>query len=770
MNEKVYSVPLIPMKGIITFPGQELSFEVGKPQSKQAIDIAQKNDGYIVLICLKNSRVSNVEKNNLYNTGTYCKIISVISNEANIPSYTVIAKAERRAVMTDFIDKELYLAVDADTYTDEPLDEENERSLKQTTLKLIDNLRLTSDCEDKVKKAKLALLSQCGMFCDAITMLFAEKIEKRQELLDTIDILDRFRILDEYLVEKAKYSQIDRAIEQRMKENIDASQKEFYLRARIQAIREELGDDSNAEIKKYREDIDSRDFPEYVKARLEKELRRLEALPMGSHEITPIRELVECILDLPWYERTDDVIDLEKARNILDRDHYGLTKVKDRIIEYLAVASRKKSLSGQIICLVGPPGVGKTSIVSSIAEAVGRNFVRMSLGGIDDESEIRGHRRTYIGAMPGRVISAMRQAKTINPVILFDEIDKLGKSYRGDPSAALLEVLDSAQNSTFRDHFLELPYDLSNVMFITTANSLDTIPGPLRDRMEIIEVPSYLEFEKVKIASEHLIPKILIETGISKDELIINDDSILEIVRGYTVESGVRTLQRTLESVCRKAVNEIVTTGVKSILIDHEHIEKYLGAAKRHYDKANSNARIGVVNGLAWTAYGGETLMIEVLPVPGGSGKIELTGSLGDVMKESAKIALTYVRANALKYGVENNYFDTHNIHIHAPEGAIPKDGPSAGVTMATAIMSAVSGKPVLPLIAMTGELTLTGNVTAVGGLREKLLAAIRADIKTVLVPFECKPSIDELESEILDNIEIIYISRAEEAFEKALM
>ena len=505
-----------------------------------------------------------------------------------------------------------------------------------------------------------------------------------------------------------------------------------------------------------------------MQERLEKEIRRLEELPTGSHESPVARSYIECLLELPWSEKSDDNLDVANARRILEEDHYGLDKVKERVLEHIAVSRLTGKVNGQILCFVGPPGVGKTSISSSIARAVGRKFIRMSLGGIRDEAEIRGHRRTYIGAMPGRIIAAMRQAGTMNPVILFDEIDKLASDYRGDPASALLEVLDSAQNFAFRDHFVELPYDLSQVMFITTANSKDTIPRPLLDRMEVIDVPSYLEMEKVEIARRHLLPKQMEKHGLKKAMLTVPDQILPELIRNYTAEAGVRELERTLAAVCRKAACEIAEQGKSRIRLTKPRLTEYLGQPKYAHLAAEREDAVGMANGLAWTAVGGETLTIEA-QVLRGSGQVQATGKLGDVMQESARAALTFVRAHAEELGIEEDFLSRSDLHVHVPEGAVPKDGPSAGITMMTAMASALTGIPVKAGVAMTGEITLRGHVLPIGGLREKLLAALRAGMHTAIIPAENRKDMEEVPEEVKGALHIVYASEAMAVLKAAL-
>ena len=769
MDKKLSSVPLIPMRGIVALPGESLTIEVGREISLSAVNEALISASGILLVCQRDAGKSRIDSDSMFEMGTYCQIKGVENaGETGIKHVSVLALARVR--VTSFLDCGSYFAADGFVEEDRVIPDDQGRVLKNQLMMQVNAfLSVKSFDRPVTDRVRSASTESYTRYADIIACFFSRNHSIKQQVLEITDIFDRYEFVCRLVIDEKKLSMLDLEMDEHTRAEIDKHQKEYFLREKIGAIRHELGDDTDTELENMKKEAEERDLPDYVRERLDKEIRRLESLPLGSHEGPTTRGLIECILDLPWREKSEDAIDIVKAKEILDRDHYGLEKVKKRIIEYLAVAERTKNLTGQIICLVGPPGVGKTSIVSSIAEAIGRKFVRMSLGGIDDEAEIRGHRRTYIGAMPGRIITAMRQAKTINPVLLFDEIDKLNKNVHGDPAAAMLEVLDSAQNSTFRDHYLEIPYDLSQVMFITTANSLETIPRPLLDRMEIIEVPGYLEYEKVQIAARHLIPKQYKKHGIQPKELSFPESAIAEVIRGYTRESGVRTLERTIASICRNASCELLE-GKKSLTVTHNRIAKYLGAPKYTYEKADEIPQVGVVNGLAWTSVGGETLTIEVLPIPNGSGKLEITGNLGDVMKESAHAAFTFVRAHAFEYGVAADYFNTHDIHIHVPEGAVPKDGPSAGITLTTAIMSAVTDIPVVPLLAMTGEVTLRGSVRRIGGLREKLRAAVRAGIRKAIVPLSNKSDVEEMESDIGNSIEIVFVSNAEEVLNIALM
>ena len=593
----------------------------------------------------------------------------------------------------------------------------------------------------------------------------------RQEYLQVETVMDRFHYVMEVIEEEIQVQRVKRNFQAQVKHRIDKHQKEFLLREQLKVIHEELGESVNPsyEADRMEERLSALRADKVVKERIQREIKRFKSLPGASQEAGLIQNYIETLLDMPWNKKKKEHLDLKKVEQVLNEEHYGLEKVKERVIEYLAVRKLNGKGESPILCFVGPPGTGKTSIATSIAKALHREYVRISLGGVRDEAEIRGHRKTYLGAMPGRIANGLRQAKVKNPLMVLDEIDKLGSDYKGDPSAALLEVLDGEQNKTFRDHFIELPMDLSEIMFIATANSLETIPRPLLDRMEVIEVSSYTENEKFHIAFEHLMKKQLRKHGLNEHQLLIEDNAIRKVIRNYTREAGVRGLERQIGQLCRKAAKEILLDGKKEIYITERNLEQYLGKEKISFEDANEQDEVGIVRGLAWTSVGGDTLQIEVNVMPG-KGAMQLTGQLGDVMKESAKTALSYVRSVASSYGVASDYFETHDIHIHIPEGAVPKDGPSAGITMATAILSAVTEKKVSAKVAMTGEITLRGRVLAIGGLKEKILAAKLAHITTVLVPEKNRPNVEELSSEIVDGLNIVFVTHMEEVLKEALV
>ncbi|MEG1559548.1 MAG: endopeptidase La [Clostridia bacterium] len=763
-KETINTIPIVPLREITVMPHEILSFDIGRNQSQLALTNAMQNGGKVFIATQKDARKNAVTPDDIYEIGTYSLLKQIMRLPAG-ETIRVFAEGVCRAKISNVSLDQTYMTTDALCFEDDECDPYLGEAYRRHIAALLSEYtsltpRLTAEALSVIDRTE-----GFGAYTDAVATFTMLRPELRRNILEEFDVIARMKLLIDMLSREIEIMKLDRRIQQETKKVIDKNQREYYLREQMKVIKKELGEDG-AEVDELRERIDKKKLPDLVLNRLQREIDRYATLPAGSHEAPSSRAFMECVLDLPFEEATIDNIDIERAREILDRDHFGMKQVKDRIIEHLSVAKRTGKLTGQIICFVGPPGVGKTSISASIAEAVNRKFVRMSLGGIDDEAEIRGHRRTYIGAMPGRIITAMRQAGTKNPVLLFDEIDKLNKNIHGDPAAAMLEVLDSAQNSTFRDHFVEIPYDLSNVMFITTANSKDTIPRPLLDRMEMIEVSGYLETEKLEIAKRHLLKKELIKHNISESALIIPDDILLELIRCYTLESGVRELDRVIASVCRKASCDFLE-GATNIVLTEKLMEQYLGARKYRHDSAQMYDQTGTANGLAWTAVGGELLKVEAQFVKG-SGKFELTGQLGDVMRESAATALTYIKAHVFDMGFDDKFFAEHDLHIHVPEGAVKKDGPSAGITMMTAIYSALTDRPIDSKLAMTGEISLRGHVLPVGGLREKLLAALRGGINTVIVPNDNRVDVEEIESEITDKLDILYVSEAEPVYKRA--
>ena len=762
---KVVNLPIIPLRGVCVLPGEIMHCDIGRKKTLSAMEAALSGDGLAFFSTQKNPKLVDIEEKDIEAIGTICRIRQVFRIQGDTVHLLVTGVA--RAKILRFIDDAQYFRAEVqylpETQPDAATVEALRRRLSAAFLQHAEKRdRLTQDQRDDVVSRE-----DFSAFIDGIAMHVAAKAEDKQKIIELPDTEPRALELLSMIENELAVMEIDARIAAKIKAAIEKNQKEFVLREQLKAVHEELGDAADGEVEEYRRRMEEKTLPDNVREALKKQINRLAELPAGSHEAPMTQQYIECILDLPWTEQTQDNLDLAHAREILDRDHYGMERVKDRIIESLAVQTLTGNPQGQILCLVGPPGVGKTSIARAIAEAMGRSFVRMSFGGVHDEAEIRGHRRTYIGAQPGRIIASMRNAGSINPVLLFDEIDKLTNDMRGDPSAAMLEVLDSAQNFAFTDHFLELPYDLSHALLLTTANDAERIPKPLLDRMELIEVPSYLFDEKVEIARRHLLPKQMEKHGLKRSALKVSDALIGTIIEGYTREAGVRSLERELAHICRKAACEIVD-GRTRITLSAAKLTDWLGPVKYHRDSDRHGDLVGVVTGLAWTSVGGETLEIEAFAVPG-KGNLQLTGQLGDVMQESAHAAMTYVRANAAQFDIDPSFLEKLDVHIHVPEGAVPKDGPSAGVAMATALVSALSGIPVKASVAMTGEITLRGRVLPIGGLREKLLAAVRAGITTVVLPHENQDSLYDVPASIKDRLSLVFAENIDDVLAAAL-
>ncbi|KOA18216.1 Lon protease 1 [Clostridium homopropionicum DSM 5847] len=769
--EKQYKVlPLIPLRGITIFPHMVLHFDVGREKSLLAVEEAMVNNQQIFLAGQKEAKVEEPEEKDIYDIGTVCNIKQILK----LPGDTirVLVEGENRAKLVSYIENEPSFKVKTEILEDKECEDKDkcEALIRMVSDAFDEYIRLSNSVSSEML-LNIDEIDEPGRMADIMSSYLILKEEKKQELLEAYDVYVRLEKLLLILKNEIEILNIERKIGLKVKNKIDKSQKEYFLREQLKAIQEELGeeDENKKEIQEYLKKIKKLKLPKEVKDKANYELNRLKTTGAYSSEGGIIRTYLDWILDIPWTKKTDDNLDIKRAREILENEHYGLEDVKDRIIEFLAVKSISKSLKGPILCLVGPPGVGKTSIGRSIANALNRNFVRMSLGGVRDEAEIRGHRRTYVGAIPGRIVYGMKQAGSKNPLFLLDEIDKLNSDFRGDPASALLEVLDAEQNKTFRDHYLELDLDLSEVMFITTANSLDTIPRPLLDRMEIIEVSGYTYEEKFQIAKRHLIKKELTEHGLGEDKITFSDASIYKIIEDYTRESGVRNLERKIASVIRKSIAEILEKNKESVNITANHIRKYLGSEIFSFDKASKVDKVGVVMGMAWTGYGGDTLPLEVT-IMQGKGKLQLTGQLGDVMKESAEAGYSYVRANAEKYGINPDFYKEKDIHIHAPEGAVPKDGPSAGVTMITGLVSALSNRKVKHNVAMTGEITLTGRVLPIGGLKEKTLAAFRAGIDTIIIPKANEKDLRKIPKSILGKIKVVLAEKIDDVLENALV
>lgn len=779
MNEKIKTVssrtvqimPCVAMRDIVLFPNMVMHFDVARTRSVLALKAALENDRMVFLTTQKDLIIDKPEFKDLYKTGVIAEIKQIIKAPDGYSRVLVEgrykAKAQNVYLCGDnYLEAEIkklpvYSRETMDTYELQAV----MREVKRTFREYAENVpRMPKEILAAVYSAQ----TPKDLF-ESIVFNISISAEYKQMLLEKKTVGEKLTHLIGILSDELEVISIEKEIQSQVSKNIEENQKEYYLREQLKVIRSELGEDSEEDdIELYTNKIYELNLSEDNQNKLLSEVRRLEKMPSGSQEAVVIRAYLDNCLSLPWNKSTEDTSNIEKARKVLDNDHYGLKKVKERILEILSVKALNPDIKGQIICLAGPPGVGKTSIGKSIAHALGRQYVRVSLGGVKDESDIRGHRKTYVGAMPGRIINALRQAGTNNPVMLLDEIDKMSNDFRGDPSSAMLEVLDSEQNKEFRDHYIEMPFDLSNVLFITTANNLNTIQGPLLDRMEVIELSSYTREEKFNIAKRHLIPKQLKANGMKASQMKITDDCIYALVDSYTKEAGVRKLERCIASLCRKAAKEIVENGAKKVTFRENNIEKYLGAKKYLPDLVAENSEVGLVNGLAWTSVGGVTMPMEVL-VLNGKGEITLTGSLGDVMKESAKIAVSYCRSVADKFKIDKDFYKTKDLHIHAPEGAVPKDGPSAGVTMVTAMVSALSGIPVKSSVAMTGEITLLGKVLPIGGLKEKSMAAYKAGIKKIIIPYDNKADIEEIDDAVKSNVEIVLAKNISDVLDAAL-
>ncbi|ETT72301.1 ATP-dependent protease La [Paenibacillus sp. FSL R7-277] len=746
-----------------------LHLDVGREKSVRALEKAMVEDNLILLCSQSEVNIEEPGQEDIFRVGTVANVRQMLK----LPNGTirVLVEGVERAEIIHYTDNEEYYEVMARELPEqEDVDQESDALMRSVLSQFEHYITLSK----KVTPETLAAVSDIeepGRLADVITSHLALKIKDKQEILETIDVSKRLEKLLDILNNEREVLELERKISQRVKKQMEKTQKEYYLREQMKAIQKELGEKEGraGEADELRTQMEEKNLPERVQEKILKEIDRLEKMPASSAEGSVIRNYVDWLLGLPWSEATEDDLDIRKAEEVLDADHYGLEKPKERVLEYLAVQKLVKGLKGPILCLVGPPGVGKTSLARSIARSLNRKFVRISLGGVRDEAEIRGHRRTYVGAMPGRIIQGMKTAGSINPVFLLDEIDKMAADFRGDPSAALLEVLDPEQNNTFSDHFVELPFDLSNVMFVTTANAVHNIPRPLLDRMEMLFIPGYTELEKLQIASRYLLPKQRKSHGLAEEQLSIGDDTLLKIVREYTRESGVRNLEQQIAALCRKAAKQIVSEEKERVSILPEEIKDYLGASKFRYGMAELEDQIGTVTGLAWTEVGGDTLLIEVTVVQG-TGKLTLTGQLGDVMKESAQAAFSYTRSKAEELGLAPDFHEKNDIHIHIPEGAIPKDGPSAGITIATALISALTKRYVSKHVAMTGEITLRGRVLPIGGLKEKSLAAHRAGYKKILMPKDNERDLKDIPESVRNDVEFVPVSHMDQVLKHALV
>ncbi|MCJ8013818.1 endopeptidase La [Paenibacillus sp. KQZ6P-2] len=761
--------PLLPLRGLLVYPSMVLHLDVGREKSVKALEKAMVEDNLILLCSQSEVNIEEPTQEDIFRIGTVANVRQMLK----LPNGTirVLVEGMERAEIIQYTDNEEYYEVLARELHEEESDNPEVDALMRTVLSQFEHYINLSKKVTPETLAAVSDIEEPGRLADVITSHLSLKIKDKQEILETIDVGKRLEKLLDILNNEREVLELERKINQRVKKQMEKTQKEYYLREQMKAIQKELGEKEGraGEVEELRDLMANQELPEKVKEKVEKEIDRLEKMPASSAEGGVIRNYLDWLLALPWSNKTEDDLDIHKAEQVLNEDHYSLDKPKERVLEYLAVQKLVKKMKGPILCLVGPPGVGKTSLARSIARSLNRKFVRISLGGVRDEAEIRGHRRTYVGAMPGRIIQGMKNAGALNPVFLLDEIDKMASDFRGDPSSALLEVLDPEQNNTFSDHFIEIPFDLSQVMFITTANTIHNIPRPLLDRMEVLNIPGYTELEKLQIAMRYLLPKQKREHGLQEEQLHIGEEALLKVVREYTRESGVRNLEQQVAALCRKATKKIVSGEAESITIEPDDIKEYLGAAKFRHGVADLEDQIGAVTGLAWTEVGGETLMIEVTVVPG-TGKLTLTGKLGDVMKESAQAAFSYTRSKAADLGIDTDFHEKNDIHIHIPEGAIPKDGPSAGITIATALISALTKKHVSKHVAMTGEITLRGRVLPIGGLKEKSLAAHRAGYKKILLPKDNERDLRDIPDSVKDEVEFVPVSHMDQVLKHALV
>jgi ATP-dependent Lon protease len=768
MAEKEIIVPLLPLRGLLVYPTMVLHLDVGREKSVQALEKAMVEEHLIFLTTQKDISLDEPGEDDIYKMGTLTKVKQMLK----LPNGTirVLVEGLNRAEIEAFYDNDIFFSAKLRVYEDNLERETEHQALMRTLLEYFEQYIKMSKKISNETFSSTSDIEEPGRLADIVASHLPLKPKEKQEILETIDVKKRLSRVIEIINNEKEVLNLEKKIGQRVKRSMERTQKEYYLREQMKAIQKELGDKEGktGEIAQLTEKIESAGMPDHVRETAFKELDRYEKVPASSAESAVIRNYIDWLISIPWTKSTKDDLNIQKAEKILNHDHHGLEKVKERVLEYLAVQQLTRSLKGPILCLAGPPGVGKTSLAKSIAKSLNRNFVRVSLGGVRDESEIRGHRRTYVGAMPGRVIQGMKKAGTINPVFLLDEIDKMSNDFRGDPSSAMLEVLDPEQNHSFSDHYIEETYDLSKVMFIATANNLATIPGPLRDRMEIISIAGYTEIEKLHIAKDHLLVRQLTEHGLQKSQLQIRDDGFLKIIRYYTREAGVRSLERQLASICRKTAKIVVSGEKKRVVISDKNVEEFLGKPIFRYGQAELEDQIGVATGLAYTTVGGDTLQIEVSLAPG-KGKLVLTGKLGDVMKESAQAAFSFIRSKTEQLGIDPNFHEKYDIHIHVPEGAVPKDGPSAGITMATALISALTGRAIRKEVGMTGEITLRGRVLPIGGLKEKSLSAHRAGLTKIILPKDNEKDIDDIPESVRNELEFVLVSHVDEVLEHAL-
>ncbi|EGL17404.1 MULTISPECIES: endopeptidase La [Paenibacillus] len=766
---RIRRLPLLPLRGLLVYPSMVLHLDVGREKSVKALEKAMIEDSMILLCSQAEVNIEEPAKEDIYRVGTISKVRQMLK----LPNGTirVLVEGVVRAEIAEYIANDEFYEVNAKELPEEEVNDAEIDALMRTVLNQFEHYITLSKKVTPETLAAVSDIDEPGRLADVICSHLSLKIKDKQDILETVDVRSRLEKLLSILNNEREVLELERKISQRVKKQMEKTQKEYYLREQMKAIQKELGDKEGraGEIEELRSQLAASEVPENVQEKIEKEIDRLEKMPSTSAEGSVIRNYIDWLLALPWTKKTEDDLDIHKAEEILNADHYGLEKPKERVLEYLAVQKLVKKLKGPILCLSGPPGVGKTSIARSIAKSMNREFVRISLGGVRDEAEIRGHRRTYVGAMPGRIIQAMKTAGSVNPVFLLDEIDKMAMDFRGDPAAALLEVLDPEQNNTFSDHFIEVPFDLSNVMFITTANALHNIPRPLLDRMEVLYLPGYTEIEKLEIADSYLLPKQKRDHGLEDGQMVMNRDALLQVIREYTREAGVRNLEQQLAAICRKTAKKIVSDPGRTVEVTVDTVKEDLGPPKFRYNMAEEQDQIGAVTGLAWTEVGGDTLVIEVTVMPG-SGKLTLTGKLGDVMKESAQAAFSYTRSRAEQLKIAPDFHEKNDIHIHIPEGAIPKDGPSAGITMGTALISALTNIPVSSQVAMTGEITLRGRVLPIGGLKEKALAAHRAGIRTILLPKDNEKDIRDIPESVRNDLTFIPVAHMDQVLEHALV
>ena len=771
MNELIQVLPAIALRGTTILPKMIAHFDVSRERSIAAVTEAMVREQKMFVVTQKDPAVEQPGLSDLYEMGTVVQVKQIVKLQKGL--VRVMVEGECRARLIQLFKEEPFLEAELEKVEDENdlyISENAKEAMRQTLMEFFasyceENRKFSRDLAEQIQG-----ITDFAEAMDQIAINLPLSYDRRQKLLEAVKLSEKYELLGEILANEVHVMQIKEALQNKIKAHIDQNQKEYILREQLKVIREELGEDTtDSDIEKFEAQLKELQASDEVRNKIKKEIGRLKLLGNNPSEGPVVRGYVETLLSLPWEKLSKDNTNIKRAEEILERDHYGLDKVKERILEFLSVRKLTKKGDSPILCLVGPPGTGKTSIARSVATALHKEYIRICLGGVSDEAEIRGHRRTYVGAMPGRIVAGLQKCGVRNPLMLLDEIDKMGSNYKGDPAAAMLEVLDSEQNSHFSDHYVELPLDLSDVLFIATANDASTIPRPLLDRMEIIEVSSYTENEKLHIGEEFLVPKQKKKNGIKDAQLAIEKDALKAMISGYTKEAGVRGLERKIGQICRKAARTVIEDKKAVVMVTADNLVEYLGKPRFTYQEANEKPEIGIVRGLAWTSVGGDTLQIEVNLMPG-KGELVLTGKLGDVMKESAQIGISYIRSVAEQYGIDDKFFKEHDIHIHIPEGAVPKDGPSAGITMATAVLSAVTGTPVRADVAMTGEITLRGRVLPIGGLKEKLLAANKAGMKLVLVPAKNRPDVEELDTEITEGMRISYVTEMPEVIAQAFV